>query len=135
MAPEGGESLGADVMLNALGVGLRNRLRHPERPQELKDQFVALPRFLGQPRSFVREEDGPVGPAGDEAIALQARDRADDRDVRDAEAARQVDGAGFAGGGAEFGDGLDVILGGFGGVLAAGLAEGGGLGLGGADGP
>ena len=63
------------------------------------------------------------GEGGHQPGAAQALDRAVDRDVRDAQAPGQIGHAGLPLGRDQFGDHLDIVLGGFARVLPPGAAE------------
>src|SRR5262245_37135073 len=104
----------ADVVLEALRVRSGRVRTYAEGDEESHDDLVAAlgPRGEGFPAA--REEDRAVGARCDQALALEARERADDGDVRDTQAAGKVHDACFAAGLDEVGDGLGVVLGGLG---------------------
>lgn len=130
---KGGERFRADVVLDAFRIRLGDVVWHTKRAKEFQDQLVALTGFFSQLGAFLGKKNGAVRPAGNPAIALQTGDRADHGDMGDPQTPREVDGASLTGRGHEFGDSFDIVLGGFNGMLAAGLAQGGGLRFRGAD--
>lgn len=109
-------------MFDTFGVRAGGGGGNPEGFEKGDDGLVADLGFGGKGASAGGEKNRAVGAGGDKAFALQALDGADDGDVGDAELAGDVGGAGFAVFGDQIGDGLDVILGTFLGVGAAGLA-------------
>lgn len=125
---EGGERPIAEVVLEAFGVGLGDFGGDAEGLEEAEDDLVAAAGLGSEGAAAGREEDGAVGAGGDEALALEACDGADDGDVGDAQGAGDVGDAGLAAGVDEVGDGFGVVLGELGGVGAAGGAVGGGAG-------
>ena len=108
-----GERGGADVVLDAFGVGAGGRDRHAERLEESDDCLVAFFGAGGEGAAGGGEEDGAVRQGFDQALPLEALDGADDGDVGHAERTGDVGGAGFAVLGDEVGDGFDVVLGAF----------------------
>ena len=65
-----------------------------------------------------REENGPVGPGNNVTVTLETGHGAVDRDMRDAEPAGEIDHAGLALRSGKVGNGLDVVLGDLGRMLA-----------------
>lgn len=129
----GGEGWRADVVFNALGIRPRGGRRNSEGFKKGDHGLVADLGFRREGASAGGEENGAVGSGGDETLALQPLDGADDGDVGDAELAGDVGGAGLAVFGDQIGDGFNVILGAFLRVGTAGLLlmRGGFAGLGG----
>lgn len=123
VALEGGEGLRAHVVLDALGVEFGGFLGHAERPEQGDDRGVAPVAGGGQLDAGLGEENGAVGLGDDVAVALEAGEGAVDGHVCDSQAAGEIDDSGLAVRGGQVSDGLDVILGDFGGMLAAGLLE------------
>lgn len=125
------ERFRADMVFDSLGVGACGFGCDSESGQKGDDRFV--PRFGAgsEVASGVGQENGAVGLGGDEAGFLEALDGADDGDVSNAEGFGQIGGASFALCRDEIGDGFDVVLGAFFGVLEAGLAVESGRGGGG----
>ena len=122
-AGEGLEGLFAGVVLDPLGVPLGRLLRKPQRTQERDHQAVAPARHLGQLAAGLGQEDRPVRPVLDQAIALQAGYRAGHGRLGDPEANGDIGAARLAAGVDQLGDQLDIILGGLGAVSRARLAE------------
>ncbi len=85
VAFHGLQGSGADVVLDALGVGLGVGARHPQRQQKIDDEFMPLAGPVRQSFAFGRQEDGAIGLRGEQALALEAGQGLGDRDVRDAQ--------------------------------------------------
>lgn len=124
----------ADVVLDALRVDFGGFFRDAKGTEKGDYDTVAVLAFGGECAAGFRQENRPVGLDAHVTLALKAGEGAVDRDVGHAEPAGQVHHTGFALGGGEIGDGLDVVLRRLGGVLAARLLQAFGLQSGGADG-
>ena len=121
-AVHGGEGLRADMVLDAFRVDAGGAGRNAEGFEERHHFFVPSFRAGGQRVAGSGEKDGTVGTRADETLALQALDGADDCDMGDAEGFGDIRGAGLAVFSDEVRNGLDIILGAFLRMGAAGVA-------------
>ena len=113
----------ADMMLDALGVRLRDRVGNANRLQELDHHFVPMTGLFREPLPRRGEEDRSIRERGDEAGAAEALQRAADGDVRDTQPSSQIDDTRLARRVDELRDHLDVVLRRFLGVLLAGAGR------------
>ena len=81
---------------------------------------MSIFRLRRQSASGLGQENGPVRMGGNETLALQPLHLADNGDVGDSERLGEIRGPGFAARLDEIGDGFDVILRAFLGVLLPG---------------
>ena len=84
---------------------------------------MSPPRALRKISSVVGQEDRAVGPRDDEPLPLEARNRLDDRGLRDPEPAGDVDGSRLARLTDEVGNQLDIVLRNLGVASFAGFLE------------
>jgi hypothetical protein len=117
------KGFGTDVMLDAFGIHFGDAFGNSEAAQESDDGIVPTFAGGGEGSAFFGQKNGTIWLGSHQAGMLQASDGAIDGDVSNAEAFGEVNDAGFTGFGNEVGDGFDVILSNFVGVLAAGLRE------------
>ena len=99
------------MVFQSLGVDRGGSRVDADREQESVHDVVSFATGVGEPTPLGGEPDGPVRLGRDEAVAFQTLDGPDDRDVRDAEPAGEVDHPAVARGVGEFGDRLAVVLG------------------------
>jgi len=109
------------VVLNSFSIHFCDAFRNAERAEKRDNSFMPGLAGGGQVAASIRQENRAIGLRGYKAALLESRNGAIDGDVCDAETFCQVDDARFAGFGDQIGDGLNVILRDFVGVLAAGL--------------
>ena len=98
------------MMFDAFRVGLRCCLGHPQRPQESHHNLVAALGLLRYPQAFIGQEDRTVRTGRNISVALQPGNRADNRDVRDSEAAGKINRPRFSVNGGKVSNGFGVIL-------------------------
>ena len=111
------------MVLHALGVRVGDLRGHAERPEKGGHDLMPPAGEPGELAARRGEKDGAIRQGRHQPGAAQALDRAVDRDVGDAQAPGQIGHAGLPFGRDQFGDHLDIVLGGFAGVLLAGAAE------------
>ena len=98
------------MVFDAFRVGLRYCVWHTQRPQEGHHNLMAAPGFFRYPRAFIGQEYRAVRTGRNIPVALQPGNGADDRDMRDSEAAGKVNRPRFSIGGGKVSDGFSVIL-------------------------
>ncbi len=123
-AANGRERSGAQVVLDALGIGLGVFSGNPQSQQEFNQQVVTLPGFFGEALSSGGEKHRAVWGGGDQPFPFQSGDGLGYGHVGDAEPPGKVHGAGLSGLGDQVVDEFDVVLGGLLSVVGAGAAEG-----------
>ena len=117
-------------MFDAFAVGFGIFEGDTDGEEEFDDEAVAGADSFGEVVAGRCEEDAAVGEGSDEAFALEAGDGFDGSGVGDAQAAGDIDGAGFAAGCEQVGDQFGVVFEQGGRAGAAGFAEAVGLGPG-----
>jgi len=101
------------MVLDALGISLRNSIGDTKRGQKLNHDLVPSTAPLGKVLAGLRQKDRPIRLAGDEARLLQPLDRADHRDVSDTDPPGEIHHACLSGGRDELRNLLNIILGSF----------------------
>ena len=101
---------GGDIVLDALGVGLRGLARRADGDQQIDDEPVALMHAFGHRGASLGQKYSAIGLRSHEPLAFQAGDRLAGGGVGDAKPTRDIRCARFASGRKQIGDQFGVIL-------------------------
>ena len=118
---------GGDIVLDALGVGLRRLARRADGDQQIDDEPVPLMHAFGHRGASLGQKYSAIGLRSREPLAFQAGDRLAGGGVGDAKPPRDIRCARFAIGRDQIGDQFGVILERRGRARGARLAEAVGL--------
>jgi len=121
-------------MFDAFGVEFRSLFWNAQRSEEGDDDHVPTLAGCGQFVADFSQENSTIGLCDYVAVSLEAGDGAVDGYMGDPEAPGQIDHTGFPLSAGQVGDGFDVVLGNFRGVITPGMLQALGLQGGRADG-
>src|SRR5271165_1522292 len=124
---EGSQRCGGDIVLDALGVGLRRLARRANGNQQIDDEPVALTHAFRHRGASLGQKYSAIGLRSREPLAFQAGDRLAGGGVGDAKPPRDIRCARFAIGRDQIGDQFSIVLERRGRARGARLAEAVGL--------